>query len=68
MSREAVKTALKNIDLYWAKDALRQIQQDEETIGALYETINEQQDLINEQKDTINALTVENEELKGKKA
>lgn len=68
MSKTKLKTALSNIDLYWAKDALRQIQQDEETIDALYETINDQQDLINEQKDTINALTVENEELKSKKA
>lgn len=53
MSRETVKTALKNIDKYWAKDALAQIEQDEQTINSLYNTINEQHITIEELKQEI---------------
>lgn len=43
LNRENVKLALKNIDLYWAQDALEQIEQ-------LEKTNNEQQTIIAELK------------------
>lgn len=56
MNRQQVKTALKNIDLYWAKDALVQIEQDDLTINSLYNTINDQQATIDELKQEIARL------------
>lgn len=53
MSRQSVKLALSNIDAYWAKDALAQIEQDEKTINSLYNTINDQQATIDELKQEI---------------
>lgn len=57
MSKTKLKTALSNIDAYWAKDALAQIEQDEKTINSLHEVNSELQE-------QVNTLTVENVSLK----
>lgn len=68
MSKTKLKTALSNIDLYWAKDALEQIEKDEQTINSLREMNIELQTQVNELREDYTRLQEEKDMLIGMNA